>query len=320
MKRCIVLILVLTVSSIQLFASSAANKEIDKQTYIYSIKGKDTLRLDKYETVSCTAEKPCVIFMFGGGFKGGSRDEQYNATYLENLAKSGYVAIGIDYRLGLKDMDAAKAADPNAVAGLLQQAVFMAVEDLYDATRFVYEQAEDWHINKSMIVANGSSAGAVAVLQGEYLIANKSELTRKLPAGFRYGGVIAFAGAIFCETQDLTWTSTPAPIQLFHGDADRNVPYDQVRIPDMGGLYGSKYIADQLQTLQAAHYFYDVENAAHEISGDPMSKNLEEIRSFITRYVIHKEALIIHVKSCQIGKPEMKKDFTISDYIQTNYQ
>ncbi len=318
MKSPFICCLLFIISSVYLLAQNPLSKNITKETYTFAIKGKDTLRLDKYDIVNSQEDRPCIIFVFGGGFKGGDREDDFNITYLENLAKSGYVAVGIDYRLGLKNLDASQVTDITGIVGLLENAVTIAVEDLYDATRFIYDCAEEWNINKNQIIANGSSAGAVTVLQAEYMICNRDQLTNKLPEEFRYGGIIAFAGAIISHTNKLTWPALPAPIQLFHGDADRNVPYDKIEIMDKGML-GSNYIANELNEMQAPHYYYNVINAAHEIASDPMANNLDEIRSFITKFVINKKHLIINTDSRQIGKPDMKKDFELMDYIQTNY-
>jgi predicted esterase len=293
--------------------------EVEKQTFVFSVKGADTLRLDKYDIPSGEVNKPCVLFVFGGGFAVGSRTEEYNVEYLNKLAEEGYVGIGIDYRLGLKYLKDGDVSDPANIAGALFNAIHLAVEDLFDATGFVYEHAEAWGIDKTRIIANGSSAGAVTVLQGEYMICNNAELAQRLPGGFRYGGIIAFAGAIAIESGDPTWPVHPSPIQLFHGDADKNVPFNKALLGE-AGLYGSNYIAGQLEKMQSPHYFYKVENAAHEIAGLPMRYNADEIGTFIDKFVRHPEPLIIHTTVEQIGKPELEKEFDFMDYINTNYR
>jgi hypothetical protein len=292
--------------------------EIEKQTFAFSVKGTDTLRLDKYDIPSGDVNKPCVLFVFGGGFVAGSRTAEFNVEYLKRLAEKGYVGIGIDYRLGLKDIKAMDTSEPAHIAGSLFNAINMAVEDLFDATGFVYQHAEEWGIDKTKLIANGSSAGAVTVLQGEYIICNKAEPAKRLPEDFRYGGIIAFAGAIANENGDLTWPVNPSPILLFHGDADKNVPFNKALLGD-AGLYGSNYIAGQLAAMQSPCYFYEVVNAAHEIAGSPMLYNLDETGAFIDKFVLNSEPLIIHTTVKQIGKPELEKEFDFMDYINTNY-
>lgn len=297
-----------------------ANNDIQKQTYIYSIKGTDTMRLDKYSLPSISETKPCIIFMFGGGFSSGKRDGKSYLKYFKSLAEKGYTVISIDYRLGMKGIKNNannSGIDPMRFAAALNNSISMAVEDLFDATAYVVDHAKEWNIDSDMIIANGSSAGAVSVLQGEYAICNKAEAAKKLPKGFNYAGIISFAGAIFSKDGDLVWEILPAPMQMFHGDADRNVPYDKIEFSKYG-LYGSKHISEQLDAANSTYYFYDIINAAHEISETPMTNNLEEIDSFINKFVIEKRPLKIHSEVEQIGKAEMKKDFDMTDYIKAN--
>lgn len=308
---------VLTVICLQAWA--LVPDGVIKETYKFAVKGNQELKLDKYDVPSIKINgKLCIIFVFGGGFAGGQRDGDFHEAYLSRLAQGGSVVISIDYRLGMKEASAHPNLTSEAAAEMLVNSIFMAVEDLYDATTYVYNHADEWNINKEVIVANGSSAGAVTVLQAEYLACNGHELAAKLPSGFRYGGIIAFAGAVLSEG-GFGWRNTPAPIQMFHGDADRNVPFDKIEL-DNYGFYGSKHIAESLDAIQSPYYFYKVENAAHEIAGDPMLENLDEIFTFIDKYVVRQQPLIINTVQKQIGKEEMKKDFTIEDYIGTNYR
>lgn len=317
-KRIITSLLVSLFVSISLFADGY----IDKQTYVYSVKDGNSLKLDRYylkDDVAVAVEvTPCIVFMFGGGFAAGERDGEQYVDYFRKLVERGYQVVSIDYRLGMKNIGDGSQIDPMRFAALLTNSITMAVEDLFDATTFVYNHADDWNIEKSEIITNGSSAGAVAVLHGEYAICNKSKLTERLPLGFNYAGTIAFAGAIFSTSGDLKWQTAPSPIQMFHGDADRNVPFDKTEMLQVG-LYGSKHIAKQLQELNTPYYFYKVENAAHEIAERPMRKNINEICSFINKLIIGKDNLMINTGEVEIGKPEMKKDFELMDYIKANF-
>lgn len=299
---------------------AAQNTDIIKQTFTYAVKGEHTLKLDKYELASLRGvSKPCVIFVFGGGFSGGARDNDDNTEFMRSMAKKGYVGIAIDYRLGMKKARNSGSSEPAFYAGMLVNSVNMAVEDLLSATSYVYQHSAEWNINREQIVACGSSAGAITVLQAEYVLCNlPSQTEGNFPANFNYAGIIAFAGSIFAQ-QDLTWNRRPAPIQMFHGDADRNVPFDHVEAVGWR-IYGSKYIAETLSNLDYPYYFYEAENAGHEIAGDSMRDNIEEITAFMQRFVIDKQPLTIHTKVRDITKPDVRKDFTVEDYLRTNYQ
>lgn len=307
-----------------------AGGPIEKQTFIYSVKGADTLRLDKYELPGEEGSRPCVVFVFGGGFVTGTRDNKNYLPYFHYLAGKGYKVVSIDYRLGLKmameavkkqEAETGEKAKMRAKDGLavFTNTIEMAVEDLFDATDFILRHADEWNVDKSLIISSGSSAGAITVLQGEYEICSGRKLAEKLPEGFNYAGVISFAGAVFSTDGNLKWTAATAPIQMFHGDADRNVPYDKVRIPFTRiGFFGSKHIAGQLTRTDLPHYFYDVVNADHSVAVSPMSDNLDEIDAFISRLVLEKEKIFINTTEDRYALPKMKKKFGIMEYVRAN--
>lgn len=310
-------ILILLISFIWL-GTAAQNK----QTFVYSVKGTDTLRLDKYDKNTDNKLKPCIIYMFGGGFMTGQRDGEEHEAYFKKLTDLGYTVVSIDYRLGLKEIAIkAKAGEKIGAKEMITSfgnAINIAVEDLFDATNYVIANAEKWNIDKNMIVANGSSAGAISVLQGEYYICSENELASKLPPDFNYAGVISFAGAIFSTNGNLKWTKQPAPLQMFHGNADSNVPYDKIKIFKLG-FFGSKNLASQMKKSGYAYYFYDVNNAAHEIAVSPMTLNLEEIKTFLDKLVTDKKKISIHTQVDQLDKPELKKNIGIKDIIKGNF-
>lgn len=296
----------------------AQTPEVSKQTYLYSVKGDDTLRLDRYDFPSLSsARKPCLVFMFGGGFFTGTRDNKAYDPYFQYFARQGYSVVSIDYRLGMKAFIQGKDKSIARFAQDFVRSIRMAVEDLYDATGFILSRADEWGIDSSLVITSGSSAGAISVLHGEYGICNGDSLSRRLPAGFNYAGVISFAGAIFAGGP-LEWKKSPAPIQFFHGTADGNVPYGAIG-DSHGWFYGPEYIAGQLTGMKAPHYFYSVENATHRIAVSPMNDNRAEILIFLDKLVKQKQKLIIDTSVDQLNAPDRKKDFTIEDYIKNNF-
>lgn len=74
--------------------------EVVKETKVFAIKGADTLRLDRYfiPTAADSLSSPVVVYVFGGGFRFGSRDEQMYTSYFEFLARNGYTVVSTDYR------------------------------------------------------------------------------------------------------------------------------------------------------------------------------------------------------------------------------
>ncbi len=294
-----------------------AENQIRKETYIYSVKSSDTLRLDKYD-IPGNDVKPCVIFMFGGGFFTGARDLEFYIPYYHFLVENGFSVVAIDYRLGFKNVQEQKGMKARDFLDLFERTIFMAVEDLYDATNFVLDHASEWNVNKEMIVTSGSSAGAISVLQGEYERCNRTPVAQCLPADFKYAGVVAFAGAIYSNQGHLKWKGLPAPLQLFHGEADKNVPFDKVKFGKLG-FFGSDYIAGKYDKNNFPYYFYMEKNVDHKLAGSPMVENKEEILVFLNKYVRDKQALKTNAVVDDIHKPVVKKNFKIKDYVKTNF-
>lgn len=292
---------------------------VEKESFIYAIKGNDTLMLDKYQLPSCRENetaKPIVIFAFGGGFRGGDRASEGYIPYFETLARNGYVVISTDYRAILGRIAMPDHASPIDFMKALQCAIDTAVTDFYDATAFVVTHEKEWRIAPEKIVASGSSAGAITVLQAEYYLSNRLQ-PASLPQGFHYAGVISFAGAI-ASRDTLRWENTPCPLMLFHGNADPIVPYEQAFIPTLGGLWGSATIARSLDKIDASRYLYTIDNAGHEIASTPMTRNIDDVLSFLSRYVRQGERLSTDTRETVPGDTTIKKDFTVTEYIANN--
>ena len=111
-----------------------ANVEVQKENFVFSIKGTDTLSLDKYELTSMSpaSKKPVMIFAFGGGFKRGEiRRIKDIFPNFEFLARNGFVVVSTDYRTTLKNLDPSKVSSPMDFIAALQHAIDTAVEDFY---------------------------------------------------------------------------------------------------------------------------------------------------------------------------------------------
>lgn len=289
-------------------------------TTLYAVKGTDSLYLDHYAAaVENGTPRPCMIFMFGGGFVSGQRNDPRYIPYFEKMNRFGYDVISIDYRLGIARAMAQGTLNEQTFIPTFANAIAMAVEDLFTATAFVLSKAGEWGIDPQGIVSCGSSAGAISVLQGEYQIANRGPLTQILPEGFDYAGVVSFAGAILTtDGTGLKWDNAPAPMLLFHGDADMNVPYDVLREQTLA-FCGSKEIARALAEGSMPRWFYSIENADHAVAITPMNENIYEIESFLDKFVQQKLPLTIDTSSRRLDAPQMNKHFTLMDYVRANF-
>ena len=194
-------------------------------TFLFAQKDGQDLFLDIYDPLDSTAttvqidsvttvNKPTILFVFGGGFKQGSRDANAYKPWFEALCRDGYRVVSIDYRLGLKGVKKMGVAQRD----LLDKAIHMAVEDLYSSILFLRENTDELGIDTDNIVLAGSSAGAITILQADYERANRTPCASVLPEGFRFAGIMSFAGAIYSTHGPVKYPySAPAPTTTFCG-------------------------------------------------------------------------------------------------------
>ena len=253
-------------------AANAGNEKTEPAilpdaTYMFAQRDTCELFMDVYEPAEGSEteidgkEKPTVIFVFGGGFIMGRRDEPYHTPWFKMLTDHGYRLIAIDYRLGLKGAEKVGVAQVN----LLDRAIHMAVEDLFSATEYIIENAESLEVDPENIVISGSSAGAITVLQADYELCNRTEYAASLPENFRYAGVMSFSGGILSRKGKLKYASEPAPTLLLHGTGDRLVNYGQVRLFNIG-FFGSDRIARRFKKFGYPYSIYRYLDCGHEIA------------------------------------------------------
>lgn len=106
--------------------------------------------------------KPAVVMVHGGGFDGGSRDDEDLLGVADRLASEGYVCFLIDYRL--KGDGPPPAEDFPKLDFPSASAVRAAIVDTKTALRYVRANAAAYEVNPDRIALFGESAGAVAAL------------------------------------------------------------------------------------------------------------------------------------------------------------
>ena len=235
------------------------------------------------------------------------------------LLKEGFDVVSVDYRLGMAyTLDKREDVGPMEGAWAMYRSVNYAAEDVLRATKYVVDNAEKLGIDPSLIVASGSSAGAIAVLQAENYISNRSRYAKILPEKFNFAGVIAFAGAIYSVLGEPDWDAQPCPIMLFHGNADRNVPYRKATILATG-FYGSDFIAEQLHEKGATYYFHSAHYRDHDLALSPLTDNHDEILMFLGRCVLGGEKMQHTNEYIAEGIEPCQTEFTIQEYLNSNY-
>ena len=91
---------------------------------------------------------PAVVWIHGGGWTGGTKNEARAKEICTTLTAAGYVAVSIDYRLG----DGAWPTN---------------IYDCKNAVRFLRAHAAEYHLDPNRIaVAGGSAGGHLALMVG----------------------------------------------------------------------------------------------------------------------------------------------------------
>lgn len=207
--------------------------------------------------------KPTIVWMFGGGFFSGERNNDYDLGWFKEMTEAGYGIVSIDYRLGLKGF---KGAGLNKkFIDATEHAIKIAVEDLYEATLYLIRAGKELGIDPDNLVAAGCSAGAISVQQAELWICNRAETATMLPEGFNYKGVMPFAGSIFSKDGRIRYHKEPCPIAMFHGTSDTTVPYKQIKFFRLI-MAGSDHLARIYKKNGWSYCIYRFKDHGHEIS------------------------------------------------------
>ena len=239
------------------------------------------LSMDIYMPDDNLNEHYCIVFAYGGGFKDNNQKSSTTASFCRKLADDGYVAVAIDYRLGLKDV---KMKGIASMVKPLENAVTMAAEDMLKATGFILEHAKELKIKPDGIVLCGSSAGAMTALQTDYLLCNGSPLASFLPDDFHFAGVMSFSGAVFSKEGKCDYKlHSPAPTMMLHGTADKIVTYNKISFFNTR-LSGS---SDLVKRFKKNGYTYEIIRYVNEGHGvaNRMSDSYYEVTWFLENIV-----------------------------------
>lgn len=216
--------------------------------------GDMTLSMDVYEpSGDQIAQRPVVILAHGGSFIFGDRTMM--ARWCELLAKKGYVAATISYRL----YPFLVLGFPDSLA-IFDTAV-KAVGDMRAAVRFFREDAataNQFRADVDHIFIGGYSAGAVTALHCAYL-----DLDNNIPAFLQTlidnnGGLEGISGTTSNKTFGSTskavvnmsgglyrsaWIDEDeSPLVSIHGTADGTVPYTYGLAANIAYLEGSSLL------------------------------------------------------------------------------
>ncbi len=271
---------------ILLFTSVAFSQQKDFQTLTYF--QNDSLNLDLFLPDGYDNAKPLpiVIYVFGGGFSVGQRENGHG--FARYLVKNNIACASISYTRYMKGKK--RGFGCNGITSEKMKAMQIAVSQLWHATAFVINNSREFNIDTTKIFIAGSSAGAETSLHAPYWNREQMQLfgSAGLPADFCYAGVIGGAGAI--TDINLITCDNMVPMMFFHGDKDKLVPYGTAAHhfcdPTATGwlmMFGSHSIAERLKELNGICEMITVKGGGHECAGKFIHQDQQVVVDFINR-------------------------------------
>jgi acetyl esterase/lipase len=204
----------------------------------YKNVGGKSLQLDIYKPRNLTEPAPLLVFVHGGGWKGGKRSDYL--VYLVDFAKKGYITATVSYRLK-------------------NDSIYPAcVQDVSDAMHFLFSNAGKYGYDPDRVAMIGGSAGGHLVLMTTYdfkeptipldstYLATRPHKVKAVvdiygpvdmttPYAQTQGLVTGFIGHPYSEKPELYWEASPAkylreglqPTLIFQGTSDNLLPQSQ---------------------------------------------------------------------------------------------
>lgn len=242
------------------------------------------------------AQRPLIIFVHGGTFITGTKDDGDVTELCKRFAKLGYVTASINYRLGMGIPSQATAA----------QALLRAVHDMKAAVRFFRKDAattNTYRINPDYIIGGGSSAGGLTAIHLAYLDQNAEVPSYVDTTGVNglegnsgnpgYNSNIRAVVNLCGALADSSWLNTgDEPIVSVHGDDDGTVPYNTATITVFGipiiPVSGSRDIharANNVGVTNVLKTFKGQDHVPYATNGTYMDSTYWVVRDFLADVV-----------------------------------
>lgn len=278
------------------------------------------LFMDLYEPEGAPeGKKPLIMFIHGGAFYVGDRQNEALVGWCRHFASLGYICASIDYRIGfLPSKDD------------IERAGYMALQDAHAAMRFLVSKADTLGIDTDELYVAGTSAGSITALNLAFMrndsrplssygkkaglvkterstdLGNIETSGNPLRNTFSIRAVANMWGAV----NDINiLKNSDTDIVSFHGDADQLVPYDHGRpFEDIKGnvgerlfneMFGSVQIDKKARELGLRSKFYGFPGEPHAFHVDKdqkVNKNYyfirDSIASFFYQEMVPKAAAI----------------------------
>jgi acetyl esterase/lipase len=249
----------------------------EEKDIVYGTGGGEPLALDLYSPEGLSAPVPGIIFIHGGGWRSGKRQDY--KFYTTRFAQHGYVVATVTYRL--------------REAGYFPN----CVEDVKCAVRWMRANAEKLNVDPNRIAVIGGSAGGhlsmmvgyspdVAAFEGTGGNAGVSSAVQAVidiygPVDFTQPknrdhslvtnflqGTYEEIPEVFVKASPITYLDpTDPPTLIIHGTIDTLVPVEQ-----------SDLLAEKFQAMGKTYWYDRIDGWPHAMDiANPVNQRVEQV-------------------------------------------
>ncbi|WNS46298.1 alpha/beta hydrolase fold domain-containing protein [Paenibacillus sp. MMS20-IR301] len=201
----------------------------------------EALQLDLYQPAGDpSALHPVFIFIHGGGYSGGSKEDA--GAFSAGLAKRGYAVLAVNYRL---------KKEPSI---RFNDTLLDACEDIADVLGWIRQNADTYGLDRGRLFLGGDSAGGQISLNfaNKYLKSDPGLIKPVAAIVDIYGGALT----------DSVQPGLP-PVLMIHGTLDRSVPYET-----------SVELSEMLQARGISHELYTLEGGGHDYKDERFQEQI----------------------------------------------
>lgn len=223
------------------------------------------LKFDIYEpAIAYSTPSPIAIFLHGGGFHAGEKEDPKIVELCKRMAESGFISAAIEYRTGIE----------RYTQGHFVNVLLKAMYDAGDFIDYIKENSSTYNVDTSKIFMGGISAGAIVSLHLAYWdkpeiiqYLEKNRISLHLPERIdkfsKPKGILNCWGVLLDPS---IMSNNNIPLVSFHGERDRIAPYKKghpMHIPWLPKVYGSHTIHEEAKSNNITSLFHTYEDLKH---------------------------------------------------------
>ncbi len=260
------------------------------------------LLMDSYVPNNTSENRPVLMLIHGGGFVGGSKQQQAIVNIANYFAERGWVVFSIDYRL--RDdfgtvpqewVDYSIHVNPSSVGKFF--ALYPAHRDAKAALRWIVANKRVYNINTDYITVGGGSAGAVISIgvsasndedyKDEINLSEDNTLSStNLDQSYQVHTILDFWGSkTSIQVLELIYgvqrfDSNDPPLYIAHGTEDTTVLFSEAE--ELRNIY---------ENIQVPYIFYELIGSGH----GPWNVTVEGVRleKLAFDFIVEQQQLII---------------------------